>query len=219
MKKIILFDLDGTVTNSLGLILKTNQKVFAKMGIPWQDDEVMKYIGIPLLEIGAIFAGADRAVDYVNIYQGLYAIEHDKYMECYPGATDTIALAKEKGFITGVVTSKSRRGTMLSLNFLNLVSAFDVIITADDVREHKPKPAPVLAALKQTGTKAEEALFVGDSPFDILAGKAAGVKTVGVTWGMANGKLLEECGPDFMVDSWDELNAILLDDSLFKQEG
>ena len=216
MKKVILFDLDGTVTNSLSLILRTNQKVFAKMDIPWQDQEVMKYIGIPLVDIGKIFAGVDRAAEYVSTYMGFYGLEHDKYMECYPGATDTIRLAKQAGYLTGVVTSKSRRGTMLSLEFLQLISDFDVIITADDVTEHKPKPAPVWAALKALDISPDQALFVGDSPFDILAGLAAGVRTIGVTWGMANGELLRACNPDFMVDNWDELNEILLNDTLFK---
>lgn len=213
--KILLLDLDGTVTNSLNLIKRTFRKVFENMSISWQDEAVMNYIGIPLKEIGRIFAGEARVEEFFIMYQGLYKLEHDLFMECYPGAVETIIAAKNNGYKVGIVTSKSRRGTMLSLDFLKLTEILDYIITADDVMEHKPHPAPVIAALKAFNAKPSQAVFVGDSPFDIIAGKAANVLTIGVTWGMAQREALLEHKPDYLVDSWQELEILLLNDSLF----
>ena len=201
----VLFDLDGTVTDSLPLIKKTYFSVFQKMGIPWGDDDVMKLIGLPLRQIGAMMAGEENADAFFETYQGEYRRNHAQLMQLFPGTEDLILTLRRQKYSLGVVTSKSRRGTDLTLDFLNIAACFDVVITVDDTSAHKPSPEPVWAALNHLDKKREQAIFIGDSPFDILSGRRAGVATGAVAWGMASLAELREQRPTICLQSWPEL--------------
>ena len=86
-----------------------------------------------------------------------------------------------------------------------LQDRFDVVITSEDTERHKPEPDPVLAALARLGRPPEGACYVGDAPFDLRAGRAAGVATIGVTWGFFTREALEAEDPDLIVDTPAEL--------------
>lgn len=208
MLTTVLFDLDGTLTNSLPLIRRTYLKVFREMGLEWGQDDVMDLIGLPLKEIGRRFAGADRVQEFFDCYQHYYRQEHDDCMELYPGTRDMLEKLRQQ-YALGIVTSKSKVGTEMTLNFLKLKDWFSVIITADDINNHKPHPEPVLTALKMLDSKPQNAVYIGDSPFDIVSGNRAGVNTVAVTWGMAEKAELIKHRPDYVVDSQTELLAVI----------
>ncbi|MDD2496556.1 MAG: HAD-IA family hydrolase [Desulfitobacteriaceae bacterium] len=200
-----LFDLDGTVTDSLPLIRRTYFSVFQEMCIPWGDEDVMKLIGLPLKEIGRIMAGAGKEDEFFDTYQRHYRETHDKLMDLFPGARKVLHELRQNRYALGIVTSKSRYGADMTLSLLDLNNFFDVVITADDSEKHKPNPDPVLVALKKLNKTAEKAVYVGDSPFDIMAGNGAGVTTIAVTWGMADKTELLKHNPNKIVDSWIEL--------------
>lgn len=203
----VLFDLDGTITDSLPVIERTYISVFQEMGIPWGNAEVMRLIGLPLREIGRIMAGEGKEDEFFDTYQRHYAQIHDQSMGLFPGTREMLDALLTDGFQLAVVTSKSLYGADMTLSFLNIQDYFPVIVTADDPCRHKPHPDPVLLALKKLNKKLEQAVFVGDSPFDISSGNRAGVTTIAVTWGMADEKELEKYTPNLIVHNRKELLA------------
>jgi pyrophosphatase PpaX len=88
---------------------------------------------------------------------------------------------------------------------------FDVIVTADDTSEHKPKPTPILLALERLGAEPEAAIYVGDSPFDIEAGNAAGTATAAVTWGIFSRADLQASRPTYVLSRPQEIVALCVD--------
>ncbi|AEF94686.1 HAD-superfamily hydrolase, subfamily IA, variant 3 [Desulfotomaculum nigrificans CO-1-SRB] len=207
--KTVLFDFDGTLADSLPLIRRTYQRVFDQMNVPWDDVKVMKTVGLPLRQIAIKFVGEERHTEFFQLYQHYYAIEHDNMTRAYPGTLEMLADLKGNGCRMGVVTSKSHRVVMRSINFLGLERYFDVFIGAEDVTKHKPQPEPILKALELMGEPAATAAYVGDSPFDIMAGKRAGVVTIGVTWGISDRDELVGHEPDYILDTWADLVKII----------
>jgi pyrophosphatase PpaX len=124
--------------------------------------------------------------------------------------TDVLTTLKEEGRRLGVVTAKRHETVRLAFSYLPLEHFFDVVVGSDDTDRHKPDPAPLHHALERLGADRDDAVYVGDSPFDIRAGKAAGMHAVAVTWGGIHPReRLEAEGPDAVVDSAEELLAAL----------
>lgn len=206
--RAVLFDLDGTLVDSLPLIVRTYRQVFAEMNIPWGEGEVVKMIGLPLKVIGRHFAGPgnDR---FEELYQHFYHRDHDLYTKLFPGTLAMLEQLRAGGLKLGVVTSKGKPGTERTMAFTGLDSLLDVVVTAHDVARHKPEPEPLLKALDFLGTGAGHSLYVGDSEYDILTGRNAGTRTLGVTWGLGTREELAHLGPDGLLEHWDELPGYL----------
>jgi len=203
-----LFDLDGTLINSLPLITWTFQKVFKHFGLPWKNGEVLKTIGIPLKEVAQIYLPG-RAEEFIEKYTLFQREKHTAFVKLYPGSMEALVSIKSRGCHTGIVTSKRRAPALADIEITGLKKYIDVAVTAEDVAMPKPHPEPVIKALDSLRSRPEKAVFVGDSWYDIMAGKQAGVLTVGATWGMASRGELAEKGPDFIVDSWNELEKLM----------
>lgn len=206
----VLFDLDGTLVDSIPLIFRTYRRVFADLGLPWDPGAVAAQIGIPLRVISRKFAG-DRAEEFYRLYQRYYQEEHDRLTRLFPGTKEALRELKRHGLRLGIVTSKSAAVTRRTLTFTGLGSFMETVITVDDVREPKPGAEPVLRGLAALGAEPGRALYVGDSCHDMLAGRRAGTAVVGVTWGLARREELLACGADLVVDCWSELLAFALD--------
>ncbi len=121
----------------------------------------------------------DKAIE---LYYKKYAEKHRELVLDNEGISDLLLLLKRDGYKLGIVTGKASRSLLISLEFLNMNDLFDVIITGDDVDIPKPHPEGVNKALEQLSIKNTEAVFIGDSEADILAGKQANVHTIGVQW-------------------------------------
>ncbi|OAT81256.1 HAD-IA family hydrolase [Desulfotomaculum copahuensis] len=206
--EVVLFDLDGTLADSLPLIEHTYRLVFEEMGIPWGEDAVMGWIGRTIRDIAEYFAGR-RAQEFIERYQMHYHREHDKYTALFPETLPMLAGLKQRGLRLGIVTSKGRTGAMRTVNFTGLAPYMDTVVTAHDVEKHKPLPDPVLEALRRLAAPPERAVYVGDSQFDIQAGRTAGTRTLGVTWGMAGRAGWREFRPDGVLERWDDLDKYL----------
>ncbi len=205
----VLFDLDGTLIDSIPLIRQTFQQVFKEMNIPWGNDDVMGWVGRPLKDTGIHFVGEEREPEFFKLYQRYYALEHDKQTKCFPGTVEMLERLSKRGFTLGVVTAKSGFVAQRSINFLGIDKYISVLIGAQDVTRHKPQPDPILAALEKLNRQPRQAVYVGDTPFDIIAAKAAQTKAVGVTWGIAGRDVLENHQPDAVIDSWDEIDEAI----------
>lgn len=203
----VLFDLDGTLLDSLPLIENSFRHAFKQFGIPWQNGAVMKTVGLPLREACMQFAG-EKWRDFFDCYIQYQLQIHDDFIRVFP---DTIpALAQIKPLVKGmgVVTSKRRIMAVRGTEATGLDRYLDHLVSLEDVDKPKPDPQPVLRCLEYFGASPRQAVFVGDSYFDIESGHNAGVVTVGVTWGMAERGELEAAGSDFVVDSWSQLISV-----------
>ncbi|MFZ5644774.1 MAG: HAD-IA family hydrolase [Bacillota bacterium] len=203
-----LFDLDGTLIDSIPLITGTFQMVFKHFSLPWDNGEVLKTIGIPLKEVAQRYLPG-RSEEFIEKYSLFQKEKHADCIKCYPGSMKMLESIKCGGFNTGVVTSKRRVPALADMELTGLSKYIDTAVTSEDVSKPKPHPEPVLKALELLKARPEGAVFIGDSWYDIMAGKQAGVITVGVTWGIASrGELIKE-NPDYIVDSWHELGKVL----------
>ncbi len=209
MFKGILFDLDGTLIDTLQLIEECYRFTFhKKMGLDVPVQKIMKHLGLPLKDICTIFA-PDRVEEAISYYLEAYNRHHDRLIKVYPGVWEVLDHIKDNGLKLGVVTSKNRTNTGKALKLFGVEQFLDVIVSSDDCRLHKPHPEPVLKALTFLQIDPGQVLLIGDSPYDIRAGKAAGVKTGGITWGVSTSEELLAYQPDFLLGGLNEVLDII----------
>jgi pyrophosphatase PpaX len=209
--RIVLFDLDGTLIDSGAIILASMQHaVRTVLGREIPPAELQMSIG------GQGIVAQMTAIDpdHVDELLDAYREHNDGLHETLEAFDELLALLpglKAEGRRLGIVTAKRHRTVDLALDrFPALASAFDVVVGFEDTTTHKPDPEPVLLALERLAGTPQEAVYVGDSPFDIGAAKAAGVFAVAVSWGgiHADERLLAE-EPDAFVHTPEELLGVL----------
>jgi pyrophosphatase PpaX len=208
LRDYVLFDLDGTLLNSLPLIEATFRHAFETLDIPWENGAVMKTVGLPLRDACRQFAG-ERWREMFDCYIKHQLQIHDEYIKVFPGALETLAEIKPLVKGVGVVTSKRRPMAERGIAVTGLGRYLDHLVALEDVEKPKPDAEPVRRGMEKFGAAPEQTVFVGDSYFDIESGRNAGVITVGVTWGMASRAELEAAGPDFLVETWAGLASVL----------
>jgi pyrophosphatase PpaX len=207
----ILFDLDGTLIDSIELILNSARFAFEKLDRQCPPDtEWMAGIGIPLFTMFGRYArdAADQAA-LIAAYREYQMANHDRLIRCYDDVIDTVAILAKRGHELAIVTSKSEALAMRGLAHVGLARYMDTVVGCDSSTRHKPDPEPVRIALHRLDCAPENAVFVGDSVHDILAGNAAGVTTLAATWGAFNRADLEPGKPDFYLDGISGLPAFL----------
>ncbi len=201
---VVLFDLDGTVIDSGAIILASMRHAAETVvGGEWSDAELMKAVGGPGLEAQMVALDPDRVDELVRVYRAHNEPLHDTLEYC--GNMDVVlAELRERGHRLGIVTAKRRVTVALAFAKLPLEHLFEVVVGGDETARHKPDPDPLLLALERLGVQAEDAAYVGDSPFDMQAAKAAGLYAIGVSWGRIHSadKLREA---DVVVDRPEEL--------------
>jgi pyrophosphatase PpaX len=207
----ILFDLDGTLLDTVDLILASVAAAFE--GDPRCPTRAQWIAGIgqPLRVQLREFVGQDEAeVERLVVrYREHQRAHHDAGTRAFPGAIGAVRRLRGEGRAVGVVTSKLVEPARRALAHVGLAPLVDVVVGADCAARPKPFADPVLHALAQLGRPPAEAMFVGDSPHDVAAGRAAGVVTVGALWGAATRDVLAEAGPDHLLGQIDELPALV----------
>lgn len=206
---VALFDLDGTLVNSLPFIIDTYKLVFDKLNLPWAGGKVARWIGRPLIEIAGYFAGK-RKEEFLKSYEYYYNLDLEQNISLFPGTLEILEHLRAKGMRLGIVTSKGRNGTERTVKATGLDSYMKVIVTAQDVSIHKPFPEPILEALRLLGALPQQAFYVGDSFLDVEAGKKAGVTTLAVTWGITAREELARLAPDGLLESWADLEKFIV---------
>lgn len=205
----VLFDLDGTVVDTVALIRESHRHaVTTVLGHDLPDAELLANVGRPLLEQMRAF-DTYRAPELVEVQRAWNHSHTDELIRPYRGIGEMLAALKEAGCRTGVVTSKSGPTVRLAFDALPEVArSIDVLVAVEDTPVHKPAADPVVHALAQLDSAPGDACYVGDAPFDVAAGNAAGVTTIGVTWGFFPRDALE--GADLIVDSVADLERYLM---------
>ena len=198
-----LFDLDGTLIDSVELIRRTFRHTLeAHRGTHPGEEEWLKGLGQPLWDQFRVYTeDQDEIAAMIATYREYNGAHHDALVQRYPGMYEAVQSLKTQGKRLGVVTSKMREGTMHGLSWCGLAGLFDTVVAADDVDRHKPDPTPVLKALQLLGAEATGTVFIGDSPHDLAAGRAAGVKTAAALWGPFPRGWLEPHQPDYWLEA------------------
>ncbi len=209
--RLIVFDVDGTLVDSQAHILASMEGAFALLGRPVpQREAALSVVGLSLpvalrrLAPEVTEAEADAMVEaYKAAFQAI-RLSGRLASPLYPGTRGMLdALLAEDDLLLGVATGKSRRGLDHLIALHGLEGFFATRQVADD-HPSKPHPSMLLAALSETGVEAADAIMVGDTEYDIEMGRAAGMRTIGVSWGYHGRDRLS--GADIVIDAWSELD-------------
>ncbi|MBR5516983.1 MAG: HAD-IA family hydrolase [Firmicutes bacterium] len=211
MINTILFDFDGTVINTNDVVTDAWQYTYKHyLGHEMPVEHIEKTFGEPLmLSMEREFPGVP-AIESAGIYRKRQAEMAEKLVNLFPGIVEMLEAVKEAGYKTCVVTSRTKETTLYYMNQFGITHYFDGLVSCDDTTIHKPNPEPALLGLEKVAAKAEEAVMVGDSPYDMLCANNAGVKTVLVEWrAKGNDDKLKECKVDFVIEKPMDLLEIL----------
>lgn len=208
-----LFDLDGTLIDSVELILRSYRHTLqAHRGMVPPDELWLRGLGTPIRVQLRQWTEDPAEIEAMAATYSAYNLEHhDALVRPYDGIVNAVQRLKQAGKRLALVTSKVRSGAMRGLQRAALDAAFDVIVGADDVRNPKPHPEPVLAALEQLDAGPAEAVFIGDSRHDIESGRAAGVKTAAALWGPFDRLHLEDLDPDYWLERPADITLLMPD--------
>ncbi len=206
----VLFDLDGTLLDSIGLLLECMEYAFAGRQVVPTRELWTAGIGTPLRVQMREFSVDEHEIESVVArYRTHQHANLERLTTLFPGAHEVVHTLRESGVKTGVVTSKGRGMTLRSLAHVGLADAFDVVVTADDTTRHKPDPLPVEHALYALGLTPDRALFVGDSTHDMYSGRAAGTATGAALWGPFTRGQLEGAGPTYWLQQVAEVPSVV----------
>jgi pyrophosphatase PpaX len=205
-----VFDLDGTLADTIDLIVESYQYAFRTViGREEDPDVIRSWIGRPL--IGAF---RDHSPEHADELYATYlrwnADNTERLIRDYDGVVGVLADLRAAGVAVGVATSKRRESAQQAMDILGISEHVEVLVAMEDTERHKPDPTPLLLALDRMGRGANGAVYVGDAVVDVLAGKAAGMDTVAVTWGAGLREPLEAVRPSAVVTTADELRRALV---------
>ena len=202
----MLFDFDGTLADSVDLIVASFR---AALGDEVPDGELRSWIGRPLrLLMEQVRPGTSE--QSMGTYRSFYRAHHDELIRPVPGVPGLLEDLSRAGATVGVVSSKRADFIELGLVALGMSDTVDILASQDDTPRHKPFPDPLLFAARRLDVRPAECVYVGDAVVDLQAGQAAGMGTVGVSWGAGERSALEAAGPDAVVDDVAGLTSVLL---------
>ena len=209
--RTVLFDLDGTLIDSVRLILDSYHHTLAAHGLPPRtDEEWLEGVGTPLTaQFGALEETAGMLDALIATYREYNLKHHDRMVTVYPGVVDVVRVLKDEGIATGLVTSKNRSGALRGLALAQLELLMDVLVCADEVQNPKPHPEPVEKAVRLLDADPASTIYVGDSIHDMRSGRAAGVWTAAVLWGPFGRSHLEGAQPDHWLERPEELLTLV----------
>ena len=205
---VVLFDFDGTVIDSGEIILASMRHATRMvLGREIPREELLATVGGPGLERQMRALDPERVDELVRIYREHNEPLHEELRICV-GMDDVLVALKEQGRKLGIVSAKRRRTVELAFANVEIGHLFDVVVGGDEHEKQKPEPELLLLALDRLDAQPDDAAYVGDSPFDMQAARAAGMRAIGVTWGGIHERSALTDADD-VVDTPEELLAVL----------
>jgi len=204
-----LFDLDGTLIDSIDLILASYRHTMVAHGRDTRDDRFwLSGLGTPLsAQFRRVSDDPAEVAAMVETYLAYNLTNHDRLVRPYDGIAAAVATLARRGTL-GLVTSKAHAGAERGLRLVGLDRYFPVIVGVEDVARHKPDPEPVRRAIELLAADPATTVFIGDSPHDMAAGRAAGVRTSAALWGPFSRPELEPQAPDCWLASPRDLTTL-----------
>ncbi len=205
----VLFDLDGTLINTVPLIIASHRHAFNKV-LGWipSDEEILSTIGEPLLTTFNRYGeqGDILMEEYINWSVPRTA----SHSTLFDGIVPMLETLRTLGFLTGIVTARRCDGMAICLDAFKLTALFDVTVCAEDTSRHKPDPDPILLAMERLGvTRADHVLYVGDTARDLESANRAGSHFAAVGWTAMDRGEIDRLNPTFWLDQAEDLPARL----------
>jgi pyrophosphatase PpaX len=202
---VVLFDLDGTLVDSAAAILGSfHHATETVLRRRFPDERILEHVGGTNLAHQMALLDPERVDELVRVYR-----EHNdpQYSElaCFDGVVDVLQSLRNEGRRLGIVSAKRRATVERVFAGAGIGGYFDVVVGSDDTLRHKPDPEPIRRALELLSAAPRDAAYVGDSPFDVAAARAAGVFAVAVGWGGIH--RVEDA--DALVETPEELLGVL----------
>lgn len=210
MQKLIVWDLDGTLVNSLQTSFDAfNDGIEKYLGRRLSGEEILAQFTTSEDQVVARLVGEKHAAECYQVVRRIMA-ERLHQIEPFDGVRETLRELTDAGYRFGIFTGRGRPGTEAILRNLELDDHFVEVVTSSDVENHKPHPEGLYKVCKAAGVAPELAIMIGDSHFDMRAGRSAGARTVGCLWDkMANRSALVEAEARHLIESITELPRLL----------
>ena len=210
MKKTVLFDLDGTLTDSGEGIINCAIPALEHFGLPIPSREEMRvFVGPPLHETFQRFGvPAEKTDEAIRVYRSRYIPTGMFENTPYPGIKELLESLKENGYTLYVATSKPEEMSVTILERFGLAPYFDRICGASTDTSRSTKDAVIAYLLEQSGTK-EDMVMVGDTKYDVLGAKAHGIPAIGVSWGYGSVEEMEQAGAVGIADTMEQLLELI----------
>ncbi|MCH8032331.1 MAG: HAD family hydrolase [Bacteroidetes bacterium] len=205
----VIFDIDGTLTSTNELIFKSFNHIAKKyLDRSFTEKEIIALFGPTedaiLKELcGKNFEAARK--DYYEFYKS-----HHHIANLYPGIKELLDYLKTKGVLLAVFTGKGRQASLITLEELSIINYFDIIVTGDDVANHKPSSEGIMKFVNEYNLKKDEILMIGDSVADVRASKEAGIRIASALWDSYAAEKVKYLGSDYYFNTVDELKEFLV---------
>jgi pyrophosphatase PpaX len=206
--RAVLFDIDGTLLDTFEYIYGAFEHTFDVHGIVrLSREEISQLMGRTLEDVYATMAPGRDAVAFAETHRKFQEQNVD-LAKLFPHTKMVLDALKQRGFKLATITTRSNRTSILSLEQNGIAGYFDAVVSLEDVVRHKPDPEPLLKALHAIDLTPADAIMVGDTSADIMAGKNAGTKTVAALYGFG-GERLHDLQPDYAIADLKDLLAIV----------
>lgn len=210
--KLYIFDFDGTLGDSRGLIVRTMMDTFDYFGIPRPSVEAcVATIGLPLAECFTASAhlGAEMGEKCADKYRVIFKQNNIKgSVKPFDGVISTLNTLYGQGKTLAIASSRSHESLDGLIADFGITELFSNIVGADDVAYNKPNPEPVSKILSELQFSPQDTMVIGDAPYDIMMGKNAGTLACGVTYGNGKHRDLQEAGADYLIEHFADLLTI-----------
>jgi HAD superfamily hydrolase (TIGR01549 family) len=212
MFKAIIFDIDGTLTSTNELIFKSFNHIAKKyLDRYFTDEEIIALFGptedVILEELcGENFKNAKN--DYYEFYKS-----HHHIANLYPGIKELLDYLKSKNVLLAIFTGKGRQASLITLEELSIIKYFDLIVTGDDVTNHKPSSEGIVKFINEYSLKKDEVLMIGDSVADVYASKEAGIKIASALWDSYAAEKVKTLRSDYYFNTVNELKEFLVENT------
>ena len=207
--RVVLFDLDGTLIDSTDLIVESYSHTYRTHGRIMSPEQIAAELGMPLQDtLARYFHGEDLRAAMAT-YLDYNLARHDQGVRQVAGIVDLVRKLRAGGLRLAVVTSKLRETARRGLALCKLDGMFEALVAKEDTRRHKPDCEPLLYALALLDADAAETAYVGDSPLDVEAADAAGIRSIAALWRPITENAFEQRGPDAFAQTPAEAADIL----------
>lgn len=213
----IIFDLDGTLVDSLADIAVASNKALDVLGFPPHEvDRYRFFVGDGLMTLARRIVPRETpeemVIETAQQFKLQYKDNWNRTTRPYPGIKTTLASLARHELNLAVLSNKPDDFTRLFVNAFFTAEMFGLVFGNRDQVPKKPDPHGALEIANHFGTAPQACLFIGDTAVDIATGKAAGMTSMGVTWGFRERRELEDAGADLIIDSPEEIIAHVLHD-------
>lgn len=209
--RAVLYDFDGTLADTTELVMECFRRTMQQhLGRVPPVDEWLRGFGTPLeVQMNRFARSPLQCEEMIATYRLHQEDQAERFVRPFAGVVDTLDALRERGTPMAIVTSRHRESTLRAIDICGLTERFGDIITPEDVQSPKPHPEPVLMALARLGVAPEEAIFIGDSPHDLAAGRAAGTATGAALWGPFERSALEAEHPTYLMEHPSDVLGLL----------